>query len=38
MSLEEIVEYVRVAALLCHDTFSRQQQPTAPEVRKPTLH
>ncbi|MCA4124676.1 YecA family protein, partial [Klebsiella pneumoniae] len=23
--------------LLCHDTFARQQ-PTAPEVRKPTLH
>ncbi|MDU3530749.1 MAG: YecA family protein [Klebsiella pneumoniae] len=37
MSLEEIIEYVRVAALLCHDTFARQQ-PTAPEVRKPTLH
>lgn len=37
MSLEEIVEYVRVAALLCHDTFARTQ-PTAPEVRKPTLH
>ncbi|EHM49349.1 hypothetical protein C7387_2655 [Yokenella regensburgei] len=37
MSLEEIVEYVRVAALLCHDTFARPQ-PTAPEVRKPTLH
>ncbi|WP_435952220.1 YecA family protein [Dryocola sp. BD626] len=37
MSLEEIIEYVRVAALLCHDTFTRPQ-PTAPEVRKPTLH
>ena len=37
MSLEEIVEYVRVAALLCHDTFTRPQ-PTAPEIRKPTLH
>jgi len=37
MSLEEIVEYVRVAALLCHDTFTRPT-PTAPEVRKPTLH
>ena len=37
MSLEEIIEYVRVAALLCHDTFT-QPQPTAPEVRKPTLH
>lgn len=37
MSLEEIIEYVRVAALLCHDTFTRAV-PTAPEVRKPTLH
>jgi uncharacterized protein YgfB (UPF0149 family) len=37
MSLEEIIEYVRVAALLCHDHFTRSQ-PTAPEVRKPTLH
>ena len=37
MSLEEIIEYVRVAALLCHDTFSLQK-PTAPEVQKPTLH
>ncbi|WP_148085472.1 YecA family protein [Buttiauxella warmboldiae] len=37
MSLEEIVEYVRVAVLLCHDTFTRPA-PTAPEVQKPTLH
>ena len=37
MSLEEIIEYVRVAALLCHDTFTRTQ-PLAPEVSKPTLH
>ncbi|MBB3306561.1 MULTISPECIES: YecA family protein [Enterobacterales] len=37
-SLEEVIEYVRVAALLCHDTFTRQHQPTAPEVQKPTLH
>ncbi|MGU0055791.1 hypothetical protein ACVXG7_06905 [Enterobacter hormaechei] len=36
-SLEEIIEYVRVASLLCHDNFTRSQ-PTAPEVRKPTLH
>ena len=36
-SLEEIIEYVRVAALLCHDTFTHPQ-PTAPEVQKPTLH
>jgi len=37
-SLEEVIEYVRVAALLCHDTFTRQHKPTAPEVKKPTLH
>lgn len=37
MSLEEVVEYVRVAALLCHDSFTRPA-PTAPEVQKPTLH
>lgn len=37
MSLEEIIEYVRVAALLCHDTFTHPQ-PTTPEVQKPTLH
>lgn len=36
-SLEEVIEYARVAALLCHDTFTRPQ-PTAPEVKKPTLH
>ncbi|QKJ88543.1 hypothetical protein PMPD1_3627 [Paramixta manurensis] len=37
-SLEEIIEYVRVAALLCHDTFTHIVTPTAPEVKKPTLH
>ncbi len=37
MSLEEVVEYVRVAALLCHDSFTRPA-PGAPEVQKPTLH
>ncbi len=37
-SLEEVIEYVRVAALLCHDTFTRPPSPTAPEVQKPTLH
>jgi uncharacterized protein len=37
-SLEEVIEYVRVAALLCHDTFNQPQPPTAPEVKKPTLH
>ncbi len=37
-SLEEIIEYVRVAALLCHDTFTHQAAPVAPEAQKPTLH
>ncbi|BDH44676.1 UPF0149 protein YgfB [Salmonella enterica subsp. enterica serovar Choleraesuis] len=37
MSLEEIIEYVRVAALLCYDTFTRPA-PLAPEIKKPTLH
>lgn len=36
-SLEEVIEYVRVAALLCHDTFTHTA-PTAVEVKKPTLH
>ncbi|OON39522.1 hypothetical protein BTJ39_12760 [Izhakiella australiensis] len=36
-SLEEVIEYVRVAALLCHETFCRPQ-PTAVEMKKPTLH
>ncbi|EMG5761232.1 YecA family protein, partial [Yersinia enterocolitica] len=30
-------EYVRVAAILCHIEFT-QEKPTAPEIRKPTLH
>lgn len=37
MSLEEIIEYVRVAALLCHETFSHEQ-PAATSADKPTLH
>ncbi|MGV3346628.1 YecA family protein [Enterobacteriaceae bacterium LUAb1] len=37
-SLEEVVEYVRVAALLCHDTFTRSASLPAAENRKPTLH
>lgn len=37
-SLEEVVEYVRVAALLCHDTFTRVVVPTNVEMKKPTLH
>ncbi|KGT93824.1 hypothetical protein NG99_10920 [Erwinia typographi] len=36
-SLEEVIEYVRVAALLCHDTFTHVA-PSAVEVKKPTLH
>jgi yecA family protein len=36
-SLEEVVEYVRVAALLCHTEFTRQK-PTVPENKRPTLH
>ena len=37
-SLEEVVEYVRVAALLCHDTFTRQLPPVNVMAKKPTLH
>ncbi|UWS29973.1 YecA/YgfB family protein [Erwinia pyrifoliae] len=37
-SLEEVIEYVRVAALLCHDTFTRVVAPTNVEMKKPTLH
>ncbi|MOA07398.1 hypothetical protein D3C78_1270910 [compost metagenome] len=36
-SLEEVVEYVRMAAILCHTEFTRRK-PTAPENAKPTLH
>lgn len=36
-SLEEVVEYVRVAAILCHGEFTRQKL-TVPENIKPTLH
>ncbi|MCQ4107172.1 YecA family protein [Erwinia persicina] len=36
-SLEEVIEYVRVAALLCHDTFTRAV-PTNVVMKKPTLH
>lgn len=37
-SLEEVIEYVRVAAVLCFSSFTHQS-PTAPEVqKKPTLH
>ncbi|AJR02130.1 Putative conserved exported protein precursor [Enterobacteriaceae bacterium bta3-1] len=36
-SLEEVAEYVRMAAMLCHSEFS-QEKPNAAEVQKPTLH
>lgn len=36
-SLEEVIEYVRVAALLCHDTFTRIAPANVAE-QKPTLH
>ncbi|MFI0488451.1 MAG: YecA family protein [Yersinia sp. (in: enterobacteria)] len=36
-SLEEVIEYVRVSAILCHIEFT-QQRPAVPEIRKPTLH
>lgn len=36
-SLEEVVEYVRVAVILCHGEFTRQK-PTVLENIKPTLH
>lgn len=36
-SLEEVLEYVRVAALLCYGEFT-QQPVTAPESVKPILH
>ncbi|GLR08285.1 UPF0149 protein [Mixta theicola] len=37
-SMEEVIEYVRVAALLCHETFNPPMPPGAPEVKKVTLH
>lgn len=38
-SLAEVIEYVRLAALLCHDTFARQlPAATREEIKKNTLH
>ena len=37
-SLEEVVEYVRVTALLCHETFNQPVISAAPQIKKPTLH
>lgn len=36
-SLEEVVEYVRAAAILCYNAYSHTA-PQAPEKQKPTLH
>ncbi|PWC13237.1 YecA family protein [Brenneria roseae subsp. americana] len=36
-SLEEVIEYVRVSAILCHNEFTSPQI-VAPEQKKPTLH
>ncbi|WP_407322188.1 YecA family protein [Dickeya ananatis] len=36
-SLEEVIEYVRVAAIMCHNEFTRPVR-TVPEQKKPTLH
>lgn len=37
-SMEEVIEYVRVAALLCYETFNPPMPPGAPEEKKVTLH
>lgn len=37
-SLEEVIEYVRVAAILCHNEFARPDPAPAPEPERPTLH
>lgn len=37
-SLEEVIEYVRVAAIMCHNEFTHPAAVTAPEQNKPTLH
>lgn len=38
-SFEEVMEYVRVVVLLCHDSFTTAAPvATASEVKKPTLH
>lgn len=37
-SLEEVIEYVRVAALLCHETFNAPQSDAVTASDTPTLH
>ncbi|MEH0833948.1 YecA family protein [Pectobacterium cacticida] len=37
-SLEEVIEYVRISAILCHNEFTHQSIASAPEQQNPTLH
>ena len=37
-SLEEVVEYVRMAAILCHNEFTHPESSAPQEIIKPTLH
>lgn len=37
-SLEEVIEYVRMAAILCHNDFTRPDDDAAPAPAAPVLH
>ncbi|QWA12012.1 YecA family protein [Sodalis ligni] len=37
-SLEEVIEYVRMAAILCHNDFTHPESSAPQEKPKPTLH
>ncbi|WP_213990640.1 YecA family protein [Sodalis sp. dw_96] len=37
-SLEEVIEYVRMAAILCHNDFTHPESSSPQEKPKPTLH
>lgn len=37
-SLEEVIEYVRMAAILCHNSFNHREKGDASQPAKPTLH
>ncbi|OIV45917.1 hypothetical protein BK025_15775 [Sodalis sp. TME1] len=37
-SLEEVIEYVRMAAILCHNDFTRPDDDAAPTPAGPVLH
>lgn len=37
-SLEEVGEYVRMAAILCHNSFTHPEQTDVPDNSRPTLH